>query len=257
MPEKENAQVQTPHDLLLERASSKYPERKFKGQIGQDGQEGQDDLEQAILDILSESDEKIAASDSKNARLVELFRTDPKSMEFVTKWVENGDPRAALVDVFGDDLSELATEEGRSQFSESLKSWRDRKAESDRLDDEAAQNWENSLAALNKWGDEKGLDNTKKAEVIARLIAIAGKALENVYEPEDFDLVLKEMNYDADVAAARHEGEVAGRNAKIAAARESRAEAGAMPPTPNGQGARVATPKPPTKKEESIWSGVE
>ena len=250
MPENENKAVASPREQLLERASSRYPDRVFQGQTGQDGQEGQDDLEQAILDMISEQDTQIAESKSKNDRLVELFTTDPSSAEFVQKWIETGDPRVALVETFGDDLSELSTEEGRSQFSENLQSWRDRRAENDRLNTEADENWQKSLNDLDSWGDEKGLDNDKKAEVILRLIRTVSNGLMNIYGPEDFDMVLKEMNYDNDVATARQEGEVAGRNAKIAENRRSRSSVPSVPPTLNGQGGRSAERRPRVEENE-------
>ncbi len=255
MPKKENKTVASPHDQLLERASSRYPDRRFRGQIGQDGQEGQDDLEQAIIEMLSESDSCIAENESKNAALVKMFESDPKSTEFVQRWVRSNDPRIALVETFGDELADLATEEGRGKFADSLKSWRDKRAENDRLNEEAQANWQNSLAALEQWGNEKGLDNDKKVEVILRLIKVASDALTNIYSPADFDMVFKEMNYDADVAAARNEGEIAGRNQRIAENRRARTAVGAMPPSLNGQGIR-GEEKQPEKEPESIWSGI-
>lgn len=257
MPEKEKKAEMTPHDRLLEIASSRYPDRRYRGQIGQDGQEGQDDLEQAILDMLSESDARQKETDSRNEQLVKLFKSDPSSGEFLTRWIQTGDPRVALVEVFGDDLAELGTEEGRGKFAESLQGWRDRRAESDRMDEESQANWQKSLEDLDAWGDSKGLDNDKKAEVALRLISLVANGLMNIYRPEDFDMVLKDMNYDSAVAAARQEGEVAGRNAKMTETRRTRANAGDMPPTLSGQGVRSVEKTPPEpEKERSVFSGI-
>ncbi len=257
MPDKENNATKSPHDLLLERASSHYPERRYRGQIGQDGQEGQDDLEQAILDMLAEGDARQQESDSKNEQLVKLFQSDPSSGEFLTRWVETGDPRVALIEVFGDDLAELATEEGRSKFSESLQGWRDRKAESERMNEEAQANKQKSLADLDEWGNSKGLDDEKKAEVILRLVSIAANGLMNIYRPEDFDMVLKEMNYDSAVAGARKEGEIAGRNAKMTETRRKRTAAADQPPTLSGQGVRSREKQPEIPQQENPWAGIE
>ncbi len=257
MPDKENAAAMSPHEQLLKRASERYPDRRFAGQTDQNGQNGQDDLEQAIIDMLSESDASIAENNDKNAKLVELFTGDPKCGEFVTRWVETGDPRAALVEVFGDELGDLSTEEGRGQFSESLKSWRSKKEENSKRDKEAEANWDKTLKDLEEWGNAKGLDDEKKAQVIGRLMSVAANAVMNIYTPADFDMVVKEMNYDNDVAAARQEGEVAGRNAKIAEKRRERAAQGAMPPALSGQGIRSKEAKPAVEKPESPWEGIE
>lgn len=257
MPDKEKKAEMTPHDRLLEMASSRYPDRRYRGQIGQDGQEGQDDLEQAILDMLSESDARQKETDSKNEQLVKLFKSDPSAGEFLTRWTQTGDPRVALVEVFGDDLAELGTEEGRGKFAESLKGWRDRRAENDRMNEESQANWQKSLEDLDSWGNSKGLDNDKKAEVALRLISIAANGLMNIYRPEDFDMVFKDMNYEGDVAAARQEGEVAGRNAKMAETRRKRADNADRPPTLSGQGGRAAEKKPDIPKPANVWDGIE
>jgi len=78
--------------------------------------------------------------------------------------------------------------------------------------------------------------------------------MENKYGPDDFDMAFHSMNYDTDVAAARAAGEVAGRNAKIAAERRVRSEVAGMPPAGGSQGGRAAETKP--KKSESPWANV-
>ena len=211
-------------------------------------------MEQAILDMMTESEARIAENDSKNAQLVNLFASDPVSAEFVSKWAETGDPRKALIETFGDDLEELSTEEGRSKFSEDLQGWRDRRAENDRMNEEADANWQQSLSDLDAWGNEKGMDDDQKAAVILRLIKIASEGLMNKYGREDFEMVYKETNYDSAVASARSEGEIAGRNAKIAETRRERSAANTMPPSPSGQGIRAREPRPAPQR--SVWSGI-
>lgn len=125
------------------------------------------------------------------------------------------------------------------------------------MDEESQANWQKSLEDLDAWGDSKGLDNDKKAEVALRLISLVANGLMNIYRPEDFDMVLKDMNYDSAVAAARQEGEVAGRNAKMTETRRTRANAGDMPPTLSGQGVRSVEKTPPEpEKERSVFSGI-
>lgn len=254
MAKEETNTKKSPRELLLERASAKYPDRKFSGQVGQDGQEGTDDLEQAIIEMLDASDARIAEDDSKNAELVRLFSSSPESVEFLQEWVRSGDPAAALVKVFGDRISDLSTEEGRAAYEEEYKSWKDKADAESGKREEMKANYQKSLEDLNSWGDEKGLSLDEKSQVMVRLFDIVANALDNAYRPEDFDLVYKEMNYDSAVEAARKEGEVAGRNEKIAEARRSRNAATAMPPTMSGQGIRSEEKKP--AKPKSVWSDL-
>ena len=257
MPDTENQAVKDYRSELLSKAKERYPDRVFEGQRGENGESAVDTaaLEQAIYDMLLEKDEKISESDSWNEKLTSLFLNDPSSAEFINRWLESGDPRTALVETFGDELSDLGTEEGRSKFADGLEEWRRRKSENDRLSAEADGNWQRSLEDLDAWGDEHGLGEEQKVSVITRLIKIAADGLMNRYAREDFDLVLKEMNYGPDIEAARHEGEVAGRNAKIEAAVRSRDKAAAMPPALSGQSLDVPEVEP-EKKPRSVFSGL-
>ena len=241
-------------ESLLARARERFPDRTF-ADPGVDGaQEGVSDLDDAINEMLEEYATRQTEYDEKNARLVDLLATDPGSAEFVQRWVETGDPRAALVETFGDDLG--ISEEKAAEFSGQLESWRERKRENDALNEEAESNWQKSLSDLESWGDGKGLSLEQKRDVMLRLLSITFNGMVNKYGAEDFDLALNAINHDADVESALREGEVKGRNTRIAAARRDRAAAGAMPPAlPGGQGARVRE-KAPVTENASPWAGV-
>lgn len=246
MPKSDNQSVKSARERLIEKMQERYPDRDFSGATGANGingETGEDILGESIFQTLEELTAKNEESRSKNEALSELFYSDPKSAEFIQKWIQSGDPRAALVDTFGDDLSELGTEEGRGKFSQNLTSWREKKAENDKLNAEAEDNWSKTLEDLENWGNGKGLTNDQKVQVILRLVGIAANGLMNKYEPADFDMAYKEMNFDAAVSSARHEGEVNGRNAKIAETRKRRQEAETMPPSLNGQGGRMRQPE--------------
>lgn len=251
MQKTENQNNKPTRALLIERMQGMYPERSFAAENGADGEFSQDALEQALMDALDE----YANYQGKNKELHELLMGDPRSIAFVTKWMESGDPRAALVEVFGDDLSELATEEGRGQFSENLKVWREKRDADDKLDQEAAANLEVTFNELDSWRQSKGLSEEEAVEVFMRLSAVAMGGLMNKYSADDFDMAYKAMRFDNAVSDARREGEVAGRNARIEENKARRKAIGSMPPTLSGQGVRVEERKP--KKAESVWAGVE
>lgn len=253
MPPIENQTVKSANERLIEMMQARYPDRDYSGVSGVNGENGEDILGQSILETLEDLTARNEESIAKNSAIHKLFYSDPLAADFIQRWMESGDPRAALVETFGDDLSDLGTEEGRGRFSQSLTSWRERKAENDRLTAESDANWSKTLEDLEAWGNAKGLDNDKKVAVILRLVSVAANGLMNKYEPADFDMAYKEMNYDADIQNARREGEVTGRNARIDENRRRRQDVESMPPTLNGMGAPAAPRRP---KTESAWSEI-
>lgn len=241
-------------DRLMGLASERFPERKWKGQIGQDGQEGQDDLEEAIYEMITDYSTKQAAYDENNGKLRDLLMSDPECAEFMQKWIETGDPRKALVEQYGEELG--MSDEAKTQFGDNLASWRGRKEENDRLASESQANWDKSLSDLEEWGNAKGLTMEQKRDVMLRLLAITFNGMENKYGTDDYELAYKAINHDADVDNARQEGLVQGANSKIQTVKRGRAAASNMPPTATGgQGMRGREPQP--AKEESPWTGIE
>ena len=245
MAEKKNSRQK-----LLERARAKYPDRTF-ADLGVE-QEGAADLDDAIVEMLEDYSTRQATYDENDNKLRTLLGNDPDIAEVIQSWVETGDPRVAIVEKFGDELG--MSEEAKGKFTEQLKGWRERKAANDELNAQAEMNWQDSLRELNKWGNSKNLTIDQMRDVMLRLLAVTFNGMENKYGPDDFDMAFHSMNYDTDVAAARAAGEVAGRNAKIAAERRVRSEVAGMPPAGGSQGGRAAETKP--KKSESPWANV-
>lgn len=241
-------------EALLARARERFPDRTFADLDATEPQEGVSDLDDAINEMLEDYTTKQASYDESDSKLRELLLSDPSSAEFIQAWMESGDPRTALVQTFGDELG--MSEEAQGNFKGELDSWRERKSENDRLEAEAKTNWDNSLSALEEWGDAKGLSLEQKRDVMLRLLAITFNGMENKYSAEDFDIAYNAINHDTDVAAARAEGEVAGRNEKIAAARRDRNASVAMPPAPIGSQGGRARERNIAPKADSPWAGI-
>lgn len=239
---------------MLERAREQFPDRTFADLDATEPQEGVADLDDAIDEILEDMTSRQGTYDEQNNKLTSLLVSDPSSAEFIQRWVETGDPRTALVETFGEELG--IAEEKAAEFKDQLEGWRERKAANDALNAEAEANWNESLSALELWGDAKGLSLEQKRDVMVRLLAIVSNGIVNKYGPEDFDLAYNAINHDADVAEARMAGEVAGRNERIAAARRGAAAANALPPaSAGGQGGR-ATERAPKPAANNPWAGI-
>lgn len=256
MEQNENQPVKSRRELIAERMQAMYPDRDYVNGNGENGESGEDVLQQAVLDALQGYSDSENEYKAKNELMNNLFFGDPLAAEFVTRWSEDGDPRAALVETFGDDLESLGTEEGRSQFKNQLQNWRERKAENDRLNQEAQQNWDKTLEAAEQYRQEHNLTVKQMAEIVIRLVSITANGLVNKYGPEEFDMITRIQNYDNDINEARRAGEVAGRNAHIEENKRRRQSASALPPSLGGQGMRVPENKP-EPEEKPFWDGIE
>ena len=254
--ETENKEVTSSRDRMMALAQERFPNRRFQIGNAQNAENAQgeaiDNLDDAIMEMLDDYARGKEQYDQNNKKLADLLASDSSSAEFLQRWVETGDPRKAIIEVFGDDLG--MSEEAKAGFETQLSEWRERKKANDELNEAASANWEQSLSVLEEWGNAKNLTLEQKRDVMMRLLAITFNGMENKYSAEDFDLALRAINHDVDVESARREGVVTGRNERIAAARRDRSTAGLMPPTaPGGQGGRIKEAKP---KSESPWAGI-
>lgn len=243
-------------EQMLSRARERYPDRTFADLGATEPQEGVSDLDEAINEMLEDYATRQVAYDENNDKLRNLLMSDPESAEFLMRWVETGDPRTALVEIFGDDLG--MSEEARQNFPGQLEAWRKRRDESNEQDGIAQSNYKTkSLPALKEWGDANGLTLEQQRDVMLKLMDIAARgAFDGIYTDEDFALAWNAINHDTDVAAARAEGEVAGRNERIAAARRDRNAAGAMPPAPVGGQGGATRERRPAPQNNSPWAGI-
>ena len=200
--------------------------------------------------MLDEYDSKQKDYDTNNQRLVGLFKSDPRSAEFLTRWVSDGDPLAAMIETFGDEFQEaMASPEARERYVEAHNKWLERKAEDDRAAAQREENWNKSLETLQEFGDEMGLSDDEKVKTILRLHQVGVNAIDGIYTKDDFKMAYDASNYDNAVRDARHEGEIAGRNARINERMRERRQPETMPPALAGQGAPVSEPRPRKRTE--------
>lgn len=248
MEDTENKKTKSAKQALRERMSKKFPDRGFSVQDAQEGSDDSDALAQAIVDTLDEYDKY-------GSQLNDLFSTDVRSAEFINAWVNSGDPRSALIETFGDEFFDAAkSEEAKTKFKGQLEDWRKRKKAEDDTRAEYDANWTKSLEDLESWGNEKGLTQEQKVQVILKLADVSENAIRNVYTPESFEMAWNALRFNDAVNDAHQSGLVEGRNDKIAQTRKAKEEVGKLPPAVSGQGVRAAEPKP--QRPRTPWAGI-
>lgn len=253
MEETVNQEVTNYRDQLVGRMKSKYPDRNFDSI---DGQNSPNSLEQSILEAFDESDSRISelqGLEEKTNALAELFNNSPRASVFLNTLAATKDPSAAIYKAFGKEAHDAFVQGDASEMIASIEA-EDAKlrAENEQYEQEKAQNLKASFDRLDKWGDSKGLDEDQKVDTFMRFYNILSDALMGIYNEDLFEMGWKADHYNEDVETARHEGEVAGRNANIKEKMHRRQENEAMPPALSGQGVRAEETKP-APKEDNPW----
>ena len=246
-------------EAMLGMARERFPERRFTD-IGAEPEEGADDLDAAIKEMLDGYASREAEAGEKYSKLTELVAADPDFADLLERYSETGNLRGAILDTMGDDLVNAAqNEETRAEYENQVSDWRRRRDESKALDAEAEANWDKTIQELHDWGEEKGLSLEQKRDVFMRLVEIALGGMVNKYTRDDFELALAALNHDVDVAKAmesgREEGEIAARNARIAAQRRDRMVPGGVPPVSGGSQGGYAR-EAGTRRNDNPWAGI-
>lgn len=247
MEETKPQNVTNYREELLGRMKSRFPDRNFDVPDGSDSPDGSNSLEQSIIDALNEDKTKYDELDAKykdyekDATLLEqIFSRSPRSAAYLSEMARSGNPAVALRRAYGSRVLD-ALEDGNA--AELIASIEEEDAKS-RADNEAYEaekeaNLKKSFEALDAWGNAKGLDEDGKVKVFMRFYNILADALMGKYDTALFEMGWKADHYDEDIATARHEGEVTGRNEKIKETARRRQESAAMPPALAGQGVRA------------------
>lgn len=254
MKKPENQPISDARAKLLALAAERYPDRHFKGQIDKDGNDGTDDLAEALYDLLQKTESENETFRSKNQALVDLFKKDPTSAEFINRLANNGDAAGAIIEMFGDRFLGMSLEEAKEKYQASLNEYNTRIKNDQDAIEAYKKNFNKSLEALEEWGNQKGLSFDKKLEIAEKLYSLVARISDDgEMDSSDFDMVFKSMNYDNDVAEARRQGEIAGRNAKVREQVISRNNENRQPPVNRGgQKGVVENPAIP----RSAWSGI-
>lgn len=238
----ENNAVKSRRDQHIERLRSKYPDKRF---------EDDEEIYGQISDDYDQYEQELGQYKGREKSLSDMFAADPRSAQFLTDMRNGNDPVVGLVKTFGVDIKDVLDDPAMlDKIAQANKEYIERVAKSKKLDEEYEQNMEVTLETMRQFQSERGLSDEQMDAVADHLLGIVHDGVMGKFSPETLDMACKALNYDADVAAAGEEGEIAGRNAKITEKlRKSNKGDGTAPlGGKNGQGGAA-----PERKPQSIF----
>jgi len=187
---------------------TKYPEKKF---------EDEEELFGQIDDDLAASEEEIGKYKEREGKLAGIVGKDPRAAQFLSDMANGKDPWLAVLERVGiDGVSDLINNpEKQKEYAEANRKYVERIAQEKSLKEERDANFAESMKLLEQMQTERGLSDEQIDNAMDLVMKITNEAIMGKFTPETIDMALKAINHDAEVEAARAEGEVAGKNAKI------------------------------------------
>lgn len=249
MKDTENQAVMSSREKIKQRLSTRYPDKSF---VGQDGNEDTNAIDDSLEEMLGEYERGAEEYNENSKKLTNLFAGDPRSAQAFTAWAHGGNLLSHLVENFGDDFkAALESEEGKEQFLEAHNKWLDKVANNRKAEEEADANFKTSIQTLEAFQSEHNLTDEEAIAVFDKVHTIGSEMVKGIYTTESFLMAYKAMHHDGDVASARAEGEIAGRNTRIKE-KLNRGDKMNLPPTLSGQGSSVQEKKPKQNRRTAL-----
>lgn len=237
----ENNEIKSRRERHLERLRKKYPEKRF---------EDDEEIYGQISDDYDTYEQELGDYRTREKALTDMFAADPRSAQFLTDMHNGTDPVIGLVRNFGVEIKDVLDDpEMQDKIAEANKEYVERVANSKKLDEEYEGNMEVTLETLRQFQSERGMSDEQIDRVVDFLLGIVRDGVMGKFSVGTLDMACKALNYEADVAAASEEGEVAGRNARITERlrRSGKGDGTAPLEGKNGQGGA------PTRKGQSMF----
>lgn len=206
----EEKQVKSRRDQFGERLKKKYPDREYADDEALFGQ---------INDDYDEYDSQLAGYKERESKLTDMFNRDGRSAQFITDMAQGKDPWVSLINRIGiDGVKEMLDDPSKmDEFAKSNKEYVERMAKQKGLEEQWEKNMKATLAMLEQKQTELGLTDEQIDQAADLVKEITNDAVLGIIKPETIDMVLKAINHDADMATAREQGEISGKNTRAEA----------------------------------------
>lgn len=229
---------------LVKRYGSRQPDRDWNDATGYE-------------DLAGFAADELEKFDSDNKKLADLYAKDPRFAGLMVHAANGGDLLDYLIDAYGSDFAAaLEGDEGRAKLAERRKREAEDEAKRKSDDEEYDRNTAQSEKDFEAIREKYGLSDEELAEIYHGMRQSARDVAFNKFSPEAMERYIKGGKYDKDVAGAREEGHVAGKNERARRElRQSGRKAGEMPSL-EGSGAVARESRAKAKRATGMF-GVE
>lgn len=205
--ETQEQKPQTKRETVVARMREKYPDRNM---------DDEEELYGAIDDDYNGTQDELNGYKEREQGLTDMFNNDPRSAAFLNNWRQGSDPVVELIRMFGDDFKgALEDPERQEALAQANKEYIDRVTQNKQYEEEYEKNMGETLANIEVFQKETGATTEEVDAAVTLLGKIFSDLVRGKVEMSSLGLAMKAVKHGEDVANARHEGEVAGRNAKI------------------------------------------
>lgn len=240
----DNQEKKTNKSRLIGRYGSRQPDRNWDDETG-------------FEDLAGFAADEIEKYEADNKKLADLYAKDSRFAGLMNHAASGGDVLDYLLDAYGSDFADaLNGDEGRKKLSERKKKEEEKRARDKQDDDEFNGNTAQSEKDFQAIKDKYNLSDEELAEIYHGMRQSARDVAFNKFTPDAMERYIKGGRYDKDVAGAREEGQIAGKNQRFRRElRDSGKKPGSMP-SPEGAGGITREAKPTAKRATGMF-GVE
>lgn len=194
-----------------------------------------------FYDTLYNERGRYKTTEEQAAKLREAFVKDPRIAGLLNFAKDGGNPIIYLIEHYGDEFRDALDDPDKAEeIAEAHKKYQETVAKNKEIEELSAANLHTSAANLDALQSEHNLTDEEVLDIFQTASGYALDATTNLYTKEFLAAIMRAKNYDKDVEAASMEGEVRGRNERIAEQLRKKKPTG-VPPTLSGDSSGKAT----------------
>ena len=242
---------------MADSKASKNNKSRLVGRYGSRQPDRDWDDETGYEDLAGFAADELERFDADNKKLADLYAKDARFAGLMNHAASGGDILDYLLDAYGSDFADaLNGDEGRKKLSERKKKEAEEAERRKKDDDEYNANTAQSEKDFEALKEKYGMTDEELADIYHGMRQLAHDVAFNKFSPDAMERYIKGGKYDKDVAGAREEGQIAGKNQRARRElRQSEKKPGEMPNL-EGSGGVTREAKAAPKKATGMF-GVE